>query len=38
MICAGMVTKLAATKEEQNVAVLKVIEMEGAVKCLSGQL
>jgi hypothetical protein len=38
VIRAGMVMKLVATKQERNAAVLKVIEMEGDVKCLSGQL
>jgi hypothetical protein len=35
---AGMVVKLAATKQERNAAVLKVIEKEGAIGCLSEQL
>jgi hypothetical protein len=38
VICAGMVAKLAVTKQERNVAVLKVIEMEGAIGRLSEQL
>jgi uncharacterized protein YhbP (UPF0306 family) len=33
-----MVAKLAVTKQERNVAVLKVIEMEGAIGRLSEQL
>jgi hypothetical protein len=38
MIRAGMVSKLATTKQEQNAAILKVIEKEGAIKRLSEQL
>jgi hypothetical protein len=38
VICTGMVAKLAAVKQEQNVVVLKVIEKEGAIGRLSEQL
>jgi hypothetical protein len=38
VIRAGVVTKLAATKEERNTAVLKIIEKEGAIRHLSEQL
>jgi hypothetical protein len=38
VIRAGMVAKLAAVKQERNAAVLKVIEKEGAIRCLSEQL
>jgi hypothetical protein len=38
VIRAGMVVKLAATKQERNAAVLKVIEKEGAIERLSEQL
>jgi hypothetical protein len=33
-----MVSKLAATKQERNAAILKVIMKEGAIKRLSEQL
>jgi hypothetical protein len=35
VICAGMVAKLAAVKQKRNAAMLKVIEKEGAIGCLS---
>jgi hypothetical protein len=35
VIHARMVAKLAAVKKEQNTAILKVIEKEGAIMCLS---
>jgi hypothetical protein len=38
VICAGMVAKLAATKQERNATVLKIIEKEGAIGRLSEHL
>jgi hypothetical protein len=38
LIRVGMVTKLAEVKHERNVALLKIIEKEGAVGRLSEQL
>jgi hypothetical protein len=38
LIRAGMVAKLAATKQERNAAILKVIEKESGIRRLSEQL
>jgi hypothetical protein len=38
LFCAGMVTKLAAAKQERNAAILKFIEKESGIKHLSEQL
>jgi hypothetical protein len=38
VICAGMVVKLAAVKQERNAAILKVIEKDGAIRRSSEQL
>jgi hypothetical protein len=35
VIRAGMVAQMATVKQERNVAVLKVIEKDGVLKCLS---
>jgi hypothetical protein len=37
VICVGMTTKLAEVKQELNTALLKVIEKDGAIRCLSEQ-
>jgi hypothetical protein len=37
VICAGMVVQLAMVKQEQNAAILKVIEKDGVLKCSSEQ-
>jgi hypothetical protein len=38
VIRAGMTMKLAEVKQELNTALLKVIEKDGAIGCLSEQL
>jgi hypothetical protein len=38
VIRAGMVVQLATVKQEQNAAILKVIEKDGILKRLSEQL
>jgi hypothetical protein len=38
VIRVGMVVPLATVKQKQNVAILKVIEKDGVLKCLSEQL
>jgi hypothetical protein len=38
LIRVAMVTKLAEDKQEWNAAILKVIEKEGGIRCLSKQL
>jgi hypothetical protein len=38
VICAEMVAKLTEVKQEQNAALLKVIEKEGVIGRLSKQL
>jgi hypothetical protein len=38
VIHAGMVVQLATVKQERNVAILKVIEKDGVLKCSSEQL
>jgi hypothetical protein len=38
VIHAGMVVQLATVKQEQNVAILKVIDKDGVLKRLSEQL
>jgi hypothetical protein len=35
VIRVGMVVQLATVKQEQNSAILKVIEKDGVLKCLS---
>jgi hypothetical protein len=38
VIRVGMTTKLAEVKQELNTALLKVIEKDGTIRCLSEQL